>query len=781
MAAVDNDAAEAVLPSCTGCRRRKLRCSRQTPVCSNCERLQVACSYDGQRNKPGLKGGVVDSLSQRLAQVEKAVFGQTQATHAAGHEDVTPRGSLQASLLPSDSIGALASACSNLAAELRHLGRARQDGASRSQDRFESPGTSEGQAQNSSRKRPRSDNDPDSFTAKHRQPQSSISYLEQLFTVEGFPPFPEHVLVDLMRDMVDAYFVRIHIWVPMLHELAIRSALDDSARRETLMIVLRAMTMASLRFLSIGGCRPSTEYVDALVKKLKREVLLAAMAGLQIENVQALIILAFMEIGDGNMAAAWPLIGSLTRTVEYLGLSVENDDRAARPALVPTVAALPATENWLDEEERRRVFWNVFILDRWNTSLTASDVSRRLPVDGGNWFHNKPAETPYFGIWDRSTATIRTPTAPLPTHYESSGRKTRSTAVRRLALMESRRWDGHGGDSMTNVGAFGYYIESIESLSQVTSGFLQESIGSRNPSELSSWLTRFKEIDLRLVQWKMHLPNQWKDSGMSRGNMPGVMDPNMTIANANHNISMILLHQMIAYPSADVRYLRLPSQLSAETCLDAALETTSIIQQYLRGLGPNRPVSPQMGICAFVSAKLLLVHHQYYKTRLQDQFMLIVEGLELMHRHWRAMFDEAAGELHDQRPQPSFFSQLAQQLLVLQRDMYNNPDRQLSMTGSSAELTPSVLPQPPHLVPTLGQQAQEQDPSNSQEPFRSEAPKAGQVANDKPIANNGVEQEPHNVAQFSAFSDMLMDNDFLDMDRIISFEDMMYPANLGNI
>ncbi|KAH7039568.1 uncharacterized protein B0I36DRAFT_235661 [Microdochium trichocladiopsis] len=701
MAAVDSEAAEPELPSCTGCRRRKLRCSRQTPACSNCERLQVACSYDGQRNKPGLKGGVVDSLSQRLA-------------------------------------------------------------------------------------------------------RRSTGYLEQLFTVEGFPSFPEHVLVDLMRDMVDAYFVRIHIWVPMLHELAIRSALDDAEKRETLMVVLRAMTMASLRFLCIGGRRPSTEYVDALVKKLKREVLLAAMAGLQIENVQALIILAFMEIGDGNMAAAWPLIGSLTRTVEYLGLSVESDDRPDRPALVPTIAALPATQNWLDEEERRRVFWNVFILDRWNTSLTASDVSRRLPVDGGNWFHNKPAETPYFGIWDRSAATIRTPTAPLPTHHESPVRKTRSTAARRPALMDSRRWDGHGGDSMTNVGAFGYYIESIESLSQVTSGFLQESISSRNPSELSSWLTRFKEIDLRLVQWKMHLPNQWKDSGMSRGNMPGVMDPNMTIANANHNISMILLHQMIAYPSADVRYLRLPSQLSAETCLDAALETTSIIQQYLRGLGPNRPVSPQMGICAFVSAKLLLgatedsrrlvhvystdkrqtacetVHHQYYKIRLQDQFMLIVEALEQMHGHWRAMFDEAAGEPLDQRPQPSFFSQLAQQLLMLQRDMYNNPDRQMSMTGSSAELTPSVLPQPPHLVPTLGHQAQEQDPSNSQEQFRSEAPQAGKGANGKTIASNGVEHEPHNVAQFSAFSDMLMDNDFLDMDRIISFEDMMYPANLGN-
>lgn len=52
----------------------------------------------------------------------------------------------------------------------------------------------------------------------------------------------------------------------------------------------------------------------------------------------------------------------------------------------------------------------------------------------------------------------------------------------------------------SKLGAFAYFIEATESLSQVTSFFLQQKVNFRDASEFSSWLTRFKELDLRLVQ-----------------------------------------------------------------------------------------------------------------------------------------------------------------------------------------------------------------------------------------------------------------------------------------
>ena len=104
----------------------------------------------------------------------------------------------------------------------------------------------------------------------------------------------------------------------------------------------------------------------------------------------------------------------------------------------------------------------------------------------------------------------------------------------------------------------------------------------------------------------MFLPSQWKDSGASRETAPGVMDPNMTVANATHNISMILLHQKIAYPDPELVGTKLPSSCSAETCHGAAIETANITEQYLDQTSKELPVSPQLGFCAFVSARVLL-------------------------------------------------------------------------------------------------------------------------------------------------------------------------------
>lgn len=60
---------------------------------------------------------------------------------------------------------------------------------------------------------------------------------------------------------------------------------------------------------------------------------------------------------------------------------------------------------------------------------------------------------------------------------------------------------GAGVDmDMTTVGAFAYRIEATESLSRITTYFLQQKIDFQNRQQVSDWLTRFKELDLRLVQ-----------------------------------------------------------------------------------------------------------------------------------------------------------------------------------------------------------------------------------------------------------------------------------------
>lgn len=56
----------------------------------------------------------------------------------------------------------------------------------------------------------------------------------------------------------------------------------------------------------------------------------------------------------------------------------------------------------------------------------------------------------------------------------------------------------------SNLGAFAYCIEATESLNQVTTFFLQQRIDWQDKQDVVDWLARFKELDLRLVQYVYH-------------------------------------------------------------------------------------------------------------------------------------------------------------------------------------------------------------------------------------------------------------------------------------
>lgn len=169
----------------------------------------------------------------------------------------------------------------------------------------------------------------------------------------------------------------------------------------------------------------------------------------------------------------------MTRTVEQLQLSVEDEETAqSAESLIKRMAFLPPAKSWI-ERERRRVFWNVFLMDRfcsiatgWNFSLTSADVRRRLPCEGALWEEGQPlaTPTPYFGVADTS-----------------SGRAT--LPMRRPEL-----------ENQASIGGFAYCIEASESLSLVTSFFLRHAVNVSNVQEVQMWLVRFKELDLRLVQ-----------------------------------------------------------------------------------------------------------------------------------------------------------------------------------------------------------------------------------------------------------------------------------------
>lgn len=533
------------------------------------------------------------------------------------------------------------------------------------------------------------------------------------------------------------------------------------------------------------------------------------------------------QIGNGHGSRAWSIVGALTRTVEYLQLTTEQDHPRRRPLLSPAESLVPASKcGWVEVEERRRVFWNIFNLDRfcsvsmgWNTSLTSDDVHRRLPCDVELWHREDSAQdeeiiTPYFNIWDRSTTRIGNTITFIPSHmslHESpqsqgysggsgggveddenqSPHDNSNGLPPHSKLAEANRWSS---TTTSMVGAFAYNVEATESLSRVTTHFLQQKVDLRNPQEMNSWLTRFKELDLRLIHWKLLLPQKWKPNMAATQSVK--MDPNLTVAHVIHNASILLLHQPIAFlPSALFAHpgfgAQLPSASSAETCRAAAVEIALITKNYLKTSHGTLPLSNQFSFCAYVAARSLLVHWRYYMTpEVAPEYHSLLESLGSMAGRWsgrrrnerRGTADCLAGryaqklsEMH-QRCVESFLFRIDP--LEYTNDISHHPSM---VSPASAEAEEAEVPP-------------EQDSARADAPRRYDGGSAleppaaslqGGTRHDDSQARGRLEVPQVTMPETvipeiqgpGDLNSILTGHQFLDMDRVISFQDGMFDVD----
>lgn len=112
------------------------------------------------------------------------------------------------------------------------------------------------------------------------------------------------------------------------------------------------------------------------------------------------------------------------------------------------------------------------------------------------------------------------------------------------------------------------------------------------------------------------------------------MDPNLTLAHTTHNTAVILLHQGIAYPPLHWQScpVKLPSTSSAETCLEAASEISTIGQQFL--LCSPILTNPQFSFCLFIAGRMLLTHSKYYGTPIPNSLDSLIASLFEISRRW---------------------------------------------------------------------------------------------------------------------------------------------------
>ncbi|RAH71314.1 putative C6 transcription factor [Aspergillus aculeatinus CBS 121060] len=590
--------------ACQSCRRKKTKCDREQP-CAQCTRFNTICLYDDCRSKPGLRAGAVERLQQRVDTLENMFLGQSLLWQKMWSAMVD---GMSSNISPPTQNGiesaGITASVQQLSEEVKQ--RLLQEAAGAADSDGTQMGSDDMAQQKPLEPRPAKRRKLHFHSTLEQQvPETVDDWSASQLSAQGLLPHA------VMMELVDFHFANVHPWIPILHVRRFREQLYSPDGWNRAVPILHAILATSVRFTShpaAGGFQSKGEMAAAS----RQRVIFNSMESFSVENLQALVIIAFDIIGSGRGPSAWSVVGSMTRTVEQLQLSVEDrDDDEGRTAkgeyLIKRMVFLKPAQHWWQTEERRRVFWTVFLMDRfcsvstgWNLSLTSADVRRRLPCEGALWQREQEQTTPFFGILGHGAS------GPI--------------------LDDSK----HPGQD--SIGGFAYAIEATESLSLVVHFFLHNALDIGDVQRTKKWLLRFKELDLRLVQWKLLLPPKWQSAAVL--NVDGIMDPNLTLAHFTHNTALILLHQSMAYPPAHWKDspVRLPSATSLETCIEAASEIVMLGSLFLQH--SSILANPQFSFCLFIAGRMLVVHSQHARLSVSAQLDSIVGSLLEISRRW---------------------------------------------------------------------------------------------------------------------------------------------------
>ncbi|CRL30077.1 Fungal transcriptional regulatory protein, N-terminal [Penicillium camemberti] len=626
------------LPACQFCRKKKSRCSRTQP-CVECTRSGVECVYDERRMKPGLRTGAMDQLYRRMETLENMFLGQEFLWQQ-----------MWKTLYPNEAL----SASNERSTNIEDLARRRDELKSALLRSSSSLDQREEETESPSRPTKRRRCAP---TTAPFIPVSVDDDSEGLLSAE------------IMTELVSFYFVNIHPWIPILHVTRFWERMQSPDERPRISCILHAIIAVCVRFSQSKELDTGTK--ASVAEQSRKRVILASTDCYSVEHLQALIIIAFETIERGRGPSSWSIVGSTIGAVNQLQLGVEEDvlyrSTNSGESLIRRMVFLPPSKSWSEAEERRRIFWAVFLMDRFCSVSTgrevslASDLKRRLPCEGAVWEKETEVCAPFFGIAD--------------------SKDTAATS----SLLNS----GAINSDDLPIGGFAYNIEATESLTLVTNFFLDHPFIVADAEKARIWMMKFKELDLRLIQWKLYLPRRWREASVL--NSDGVMDPNLTLAHITHNTAVILLHQAIAYPPPHWNNcsIKLPSTSSAETCLEAASEIATIGQQFL-SLSPIF-TNPQFSFCLFIAGRMLLAHARYNQVIVPPALDTLIAGLLEISQRWTGR-TENIGSTGD-----NLASTFAKRLVDAQNDSSatRRPSldiRQTACWDGSKEQPPAQLP-----------------------------------------------------------------------------------------
>lgn len=372
-------------------------------------------------------------------------------------------------------------------------------------------------------------------------------------------------------------------------------------------ILLHAIVATSLRYST--DQRLTNDSRHRYHEASKRRVLLYGMENLSVKSLQALVILALDLVGSGNGPPGWNIMAIITRAVVQLGLAVETNSFSVAPNYpsIYTLRAMILAEprDFIEEESRRRLFWMVYLLDRYATIATAfefalddKEIDRTLPCRDDLWFKNQKVETRWF-------------------HVEG-GRHGKTPQ--------------HQVDNPENLGTFGHYVEILSILSKIHK-FLKQPVDISAPADVEKWKLSYKDLDSMLVTWKFNVPGEYGSMAkMFQSGSAKTVNCGWIMLHATYHTAVIRLHSSAAYPTIR-SHIFTPSYSASQQC-HRAVENIAALGEFVISNGFLPKLGPPFAFTLWVAARVLLVHGSTVENKINHQIVFFVDTLREMGRYW---------------------------------------------------------------------------------------------------------------------------------------------------
>ncbi|KAK5081868.1 hypothetical protein LTR24_008070 [Lithohypha guttulata] len=596
--------------TCEACKQRKVKCDRALPACGWCERNQHPCEYK-ERKKPGLRAGYGRELEGRLDKLESIIYdqGRQLAAHLQQSCSLTERSSISHQP-PSNLTGQLPNNGFNISGmsyepegitlkqqmidpQLQRAPTSRQHSLT-----YSNTGVPPEHAQSVHHY---SDASPPSSQLTSPHSTGAMPPPPPTHYAENTAPLPPY---DLLYTLVDLYFRHVNVWIPLLDK---KSTLDTlfgpSPLTEADKVVLHAVVAVALRFSR--DSRLSLENRQLYHNTSKQKVQLYGLENSNIRALQALVILALDVTGSTNGPPGWNLLALISRSVIQLGLSVEATSSLAAP-MYPSIATLrasvlPDSRSPIEDEERRRLFWTVYLLDRYATVATAfefalddKEVDRRLPCRDDLFSANKSAETKWFrqSVQNRYSANL------LDVH-------------------------GH----------FAYHCELLGILGHIHL-FLKRPIDIGSLADVEQWQGSYRALDGELNAWQFSLPDEFGNiTRLMKTNTPAKpVNCGWLMLHAAYAFTTIRLNSSAAYPSQSSPIFS-SSYSAMQRCLSAVDDMRQLCQ-FVKMSGLLDKVGPPFAFSAWVCARVALVHGSIMDHQIDPDIDFFVSMLAEMGQYW---------------------------------------------------------------------------------------------------------------------------------------------------